>query len=76
MGEKRPAGDSTWDSTVTLKRVVNSKSLIKCRPEKKKNFEVVQVKLIFQYYKIILMYIKMVQRQRRHEFKTKSTYNE
>ena len=43
---------------------------------KKKNFEVVQVKLIFQYYKIILMYIKMVQRQRRHEVKTKSTYNE
>ena len=43
---------------------------------KKKNFEVVQVKLIVQYYKIILMYIKMVQRQRRHEFKTKSTYNE
>ena len=36
MGEKRPAGDSTWDSTVTLKRVVNSKSLIKGRPGKKK----------------------------------------
>lgn len=44
--------------------------------KKKNNFEVVQVKLLFQYYKIILMYIKMVQRQRRHEFKTKSTYNE
>ena len=36
MGEKGPAGDSTWDSTVTLKRVVNSKSLIKGKPEKKK----------------------------------------
>lgn len=29
MGTKRPAGDSRWDSTLTLKRVVNSKSLIK-----------------------------------------------
>ena len=36
VGEKRPARDSTWDSTVTLKRLVNSKSLIKGRPEKKK----------------------------------------
>ena len=36
MVEKRPAGDSTWDSTVTLKRVVNSKSLIKGRHLKKK----------------------------------------
>ena len=36
MGEKRPARDSTWDSTVTLKRLINSKSLIKGRPEKKK----------------------------------------
>ena len=36
VGEKGPAGDSTWDSTVTLKRVVNSKSLIKGKPEKKK----------------------------------------
>ena len=34
VGTQRPAGDSRWDSTVTLKRVVNCKSLIKGRPEK------------------------------------------
>ena len=43
MGEKRPARDSTWDSTVTLKRLVNSKSLIKGRPEKKKEKKVVKL---------------------------------